>query len=90
MRAAVFFFHGGDDFEEHRTLPGKAPDDLPNQGFWANALKDARERRNAADYNPYPKGDVGWRQPALALKTDTRRFLKEVKTYLNGKGCHYL
>ena len=28
MRAAAFLFHGGDDFEEHRALPGKAPDDL--------------------------------------------------------------
>lgn len=87
MRAAAFVFHGGDDFEEHRTLPGKAPDDLPNQALWSNALKDARERRNAADYDPYPKADAAWSHDAQALALEVRKFVAEVRAYLRSKGC---
>lgn len=87
MRAAVYVAHGGDDFEEHRVLPTNAPADLNNRASWSNSLKNARERRNAADYDPYPKGDSAWRSDALSLQTQASDFLREVKSYLTGKGC---
>jgi uncharacterized protein (UPF0332 family) len=87
MRAAAFVFHGGDDFEEHRTLPGKAPDDLPSQALWSNTLKDAREQRNRADYDPYPKTESAWRRDAEALAAEARRFVGVVRSYLKSKGC---
>jgi len=82
MRAAAFVFHGGDDHQEHQTLPGKAPDDMQTRDLWSNKLKDARERRNAADYDPYPKSETAWRLPALDLVAEARRFVGEVRTYL--------
>ena len=60
MRAAVYFAHGGDDHQEHRALPAQAPQDMTERDSWSNKLKDARERRNAADYDPYPKSDTAW------------------------------
>jgi uncharacterized protein (UPF0332 family) len=90
MRAAVFISHGGDDFEEHRTLPGKVPDDLIDREVWANALKDARERRNSADYDPYPKSDASWHRIALQLTPLASQFLQHVSHYLKGKGCTYI
>jgi uncharacterized protein (UPF0332 family) len=87
MRAVVYVVYGGDDFEEHRALPANAPPDLNNQAVWSNALKNARERRNAADYDPYPKSDAAWQTDASSLQTQARDFLREVKFYLRGKGC---
>ena len=87
MRAAAYVFHGGDDHEAHQTLPGKAPTDMNTPDFWSNKLKDARERRNAADYNPYPKSETAWRRPALDLVSEARRFVAEVRNYLRMKGC---
>ena len=87
MRAAVYVSHGGDDFQEHRTLPGNAPADFTDRATWSNALKDARERRNAADYDPYPKSDSAWRTDALSLEAQAVNFLREVKSYLRSKGC---
>lgn len=90
MRAAVYFSYGGDDHEEHRTLPAKAPDDLPGGAILSNSLKDARERRNAADYNPYPKSDLAWKANAEVLAADAKRLLQEVRQYLLSKGCRYI
>ena len=90
MRAAAFLFHGGDDFEEHRVLPGKAPNDLTDHQLWANALKDARERRNSADYDPYPKSDAAWRKIALDLDHKAADFLREIADYLKLKGCRHI
>jgi uncharacterized protein (UPF0332 family) len=87
MRAAVYVVHGGDDFQEHKVLPGNAPVDLTDHAVWSNALKSARERRNAADYDPYPKSESSWRSDAVALESQASNFLREVKSYLKGKGC---
>ena len=86
----AFLFHDGDDFEEHQTLPGKSPDDLPDRAMWSNALKDARERRNAADYDPYPKSDGAWRDIATSLRTEARALSVVIRVYLRSKGCRYL
>ena len=86
MRAIAFVHHRGDDHQEHRVLPSKTPQDFPNAALWENALKDARERRNAADYDPYPKSDDPWRPAAEELRENTRDFLQLTKQYLIANG----
>jgi len=90
MRAAAYFSHGGDDHEEHSKLPSNAPTDLPNSALLSNSLKDARERRNAADYNPYPKGNGAWKRHAANLSVDAAKLVQEVRQYLRAKGCRYI
>jgi uncharacterized protein (UPF0332 family) len=87
MRAAAYLFYDGDDHQEHRVLPGKTPTDFPRPAYWQNALKDARESRNQADYEAYPKLERAWRPKALALKAETVNLLNEAETYLVSKGC---
>jgi uncharacterized protein (UPF0332 family) len=87
MRAVVYVAHGGDDFQEHKSLPGNAPADFTDRAIWSNALKNARERRNAADYDPYPKSDSAWRSDAVSLEAQAADFLRKVKSYLQNKGC---
>jgi uncharacterized protein (UPF0332 family) len=88
MRAVVYIHHGGDDFEEHKTLPSKVPQDFPNFEQWSNDLKDARERRNNADYDPYPKSIDYWDKIAKKLEKSCMSLLVEVKKYLLAKGCN--
>ncbi len=90
MRAVVFFVHGGDDHQEHSTLPAHTPADFTNAAIWQNALKDARERRNAADYDPYPKADRAHRAAALQLQGEARELLRLSREYLRSKGCAHL
>ncbi len=63
MRAVVYFHVTGDDHEQHSVLPRSMPADFPDADFWKNALKDARLRRNEADYDPYPMSDVSFGRP---------------------------
>jgi uncharacterized protein (UPF0332 family) len=90
MRAAAFVFHGGDDHQEHRALPAKAPDDLAEPDKWSNRLKDARERRNQADYDPYPKSPTAWRAIADGVLRDARALIVVVRTYLRTKGIPHV
>jgi uncharacterized protein (UPF0332 family) len=90
MRAAVYFAHGGDDHQEHRALPTQAPADMTARDDWSNKLKGARERRNAADYDPYPKSDTAWRKRAEELIPQARGLLREVRIYLRLKGCRFV
>lgn len=90
MRAVVFFTSGGDDNQEHGTLPKHTPSDFPNAGIWENALKNARTTRNSADYDPYPETMTDWRQPAMDLAADATQLSLLASTYLNQKGCNYL
>ena len=87
MRACVFVFHGGDDYQEHRELPSHIPTDFPSGVLWSNVLKDARYHRNRADYEPYPKSSAPWMIDALQLKKDADLFLTATRTYLENKGC---
>jgi len=89
MRAAAYVFHGGDDHQEHRVLPGKTPPDFPNASYWENRLKDAREIRNRADYDPYPKSAASWSRIGAGLESDCRQLLADAKSYLVGKGCMF-
>ncbi|MBI1927864.1 hypothetical protein HYR99_26945 [Candidatus Poribacteria bacterium] len=87
MRACVFVFHGGDDYQEHSKLQSHIPNDFPTGSNWKNILKNARELRNRADYEPYPKSNTTWKQYALSLKNDADLFLSSTRTYLQNKGC---
>lgn len=90
MRAVVYFSHEGDDFQAHSKLPGYTPDDFPEASLWQNALKDARTRRNAADYDAYPKSDKAYRAGALALQVQAIELEKLSREYLKLKGCAHL
>ena len=86
-RAVVFYQTRGDDHEKHSVLPDHLPADLPNVDRWKNSLKDARLRRNMADYDPYPATDLDFQSAAAHLTAEARAFLGEVRTYLLAKGC---
>lgn len=87
MRAAAYIFHGGDDHELHSELPTKVPSDFPNSALWGNQLKSAREYRNQADYDPYPRGIAYWRGVAHGVSGDAGRLIPAVRGYLKGRGC---
>jgi hypothetical protein len=67
LRAVCYYVHGGDDHEEHVTLPSKIPGDFPDRVKWENDLKRARYDRNRADYDPYPKSDRQFPPMKLSL-----------------------
>ncbi|WP_080043315.1 HEPN domain-containing protein [[Actinomadura] parvosata] len=89
-RAVVYFSHGGDDHESHSKLPTMLPNDFIDAALWGNALKDARNHRNAADYDPYPLNSKSLRLVALDLAAEAPRFLTQSRQYLHSKGCGYL
>ncbi len=88
FRAVVFFRFGGDDHEKHSDLPSHLPPDFPGLEIWANDLKSARETRNAADYDLYPKAEGAWRADALLLQTTAKDALSAARVYLRTKGCN--
>lgn len=87
MRAAVFFDHGGDDNQAHSELPRHTPRTFPDRDIWSNRLKSAREHRNSADYDPYPKSDMAWRGVATELQGHAHDLLRESRAFLRGVGC---
>jgi uncharacterized protein (UPF0332 family) len=87
MRACEYVYHRGDDYEKHMELPKNIPPDFDPGVNWQNKLKDAREIRNSADYDPYPKSDSAWRKNALALRVDADQLLSLTRNYLQNKGC---
>lgn len=89
MRAVVYYQHGGDDHERHSSLPGNTPTDFPNHALWQNALKDAREYRNAADYDPYPKSSQAWSSTAAAVAANARALISVSQAYLRTKGSQF-
>lgn len=86
-RAVVFFTFGGDDNQDHRVLPGSLPDDFPNASMWSNRLKTARDNRNRADYDPFPKSSRFWQTVAANLADEVDEFIVLARRYLRGKGC---
>jgi uncharacterized protein (UPF0332 family) len=87
LRATAFFFHQGDDHEEHSKLPSGIPGDFTDRQNWENDLKNARYERNRADYDPYPKNDIMFRSTAEQLIEKAEGLLPIVKAYLQKKGC---
>jgi uncharacterized protein (UPF0332 family) len=89
VRAAALYHYRGDDHEEHSTLQKMVPSDLPDVENWKNALKNARLRRNAADYEPYPAIESAWRPQAIQIRTDAAELVRIVRVYLVSKGCRF-
>lgn len=87
LRSCIYVSHGGDDHEGHSKLPQHIPGDFAPGEDWQTKLKDARLKRNRADYDPYPKSDKAFRNDAMSLKSDCDRLLILARTYLRGKGC---
>jgi uncharacterized protein (UPF0332 family) len=90
MRAVVYFVEAGDDHQEHRELPLKTPPDFPQSAIWTNELKSARERRNSADYEAYPKSNASWRARAEELQRQANLLLPLARSYLARRGCAHL
>lgn len=90
MRAVVYFRTPGDDHEQHSDLPRWTPADFPDADFWKNELKDARLRRNEADYDPYPADDAEFSGVANHLKAQARLLVETARAYLHAKGCAHL
>jgi hypothetical protein len=86
-RALSFFANQGDDHEAHGDLHKGIPDDFPDVEQWRNDLKDARLRRNEADYDPYPPTDADFRLLGLAAVVTTQGFLNAAEVYLRARGC---
>lgn len=89
-RAVVYFQKGGDDHQEHSSLPGQLPGDFPDRNRWLNAMTGARLDRNRADYDPYPKSPRAWRGTALSWQAVATDFLATCRAYLRLKGCSYV
>jgi uncharacterized protein (UPF0332 family) len=87
MRACMFLFYQGDDYQDHAKLYLNIPNDFPSASHWQGKLKDARLARNRADYDPYPSGEKTWQTIAAILKTDADLLLKEARQYLKNRGC---
>ena len=86
VRAVVAHGKGGDDSLSHSALPDHIPGDFPDKDAWINALKDAREHRNAADYNIYPKSEGAWKTIAEELRRKANGLERACREYLGGKG----
>lgn len=87
MRAAVYYDYGGDDHQAHSALPRSTPASFPDRELWSNRLKSARERRNGADYDPYPKAESAWRDSAVELQTQAEQLLRVTRRFLRDLGC---
>ena len=87
MRACVFISYQGDDYEQHTKLSQHIPDDFPSRPYWRNTLKESRNVRNRADYEPYPKLNTAWKPHALQLRKNADLLLSTTRTYLQSKGC---
>ncbi|NKY29189.1 hypothetical protein [Nocardia gamkensis] len=90
MRAVSFFAHSGDDFEAHNQLFKSIPKDFPSKELRANELKDARLRRNEADYDPYPIDDKYFQGVVRSLDPVANDFVSACRSYLASKGCGFL
>ena len=87
LRAVVYIHQGGDEHQAHSELPQRLPDDFPNREIWSNQLKSAREYRNQADYEPYPRSDSYWKSLAGNVMADAVSLLQISAAYLRAKGC---
>jgi hypothetical protein len=86
-RTVSFVFHAGDDHQDHRDLHKGIPDEFPDSERWRNDLKEARLRRNEADYDPYPKPDDEFAAVSKVQLRTATDFLQVAEQYLRGKGC---
>jgi uncharacterized protein (UPF0332 family) len=89
-RALIYFTHEGDDHQAHSELATKDPPGFPDIDMWKNRVKNARLRRNEADYDAYPKSDNPLRQIAQELDEHSEELLRATRRYLRQRGCRYL
>ena len=86
VRATVYHSFGGDDHQDHSEVARHLPGDFPNRVDWENEFKEARLRRNEADYDPYPLSDEGFRKVAKETVIKAIELHKVVLTYLGSRG----
>jgi uncharacterized protein (UPF0332 family) len=86
FRAIVYCAADGDDHEAHQEIPKHIPADFPSSSLWQNELKDARTRRNDADYDPYPRSDGSFMADSEALIAKVKLVLPVARAYLRAKG----
>jgi hypothetical protein len=87
MRGVSFYSTRGDDHEAHSVLFDKGiPSDFPNANSAKNDLRDARLRRNEADYDPYPAASTHFKGVLQSLAPTARTFVANSRTYLRAKG----
>ena len=79
--------HPGDDYERHDKVANGLPLDLPDVELWRNKIKDARLKRNEADYEPFMNSNPSFRLASAAITKAATEFLAVCSTYLRGKGC---
>lgn len=84
-RAVVYADVKGDDYEKHALLPLSLPATLPNVGQWKNNLKDARDTRNRADYELYPRSNHLWESDAVRLQQYSHDFLPIARSHIELK-----
>lgn len=87
-RAVSFLTQPGDDFEAHDKVPTGLPSDLPDVERWRNNIKDARLKRNEADYEPFMPSDPHFRAASSAILKMAQEFAQVAATYLKAKGCN--
>jgi hypothetical protein len=80
--------HPGDDFEEHDKVANGLPADLPDVELWRNKIKDARLKRNEADYEPFMSSDPQFKSASAATLRVADDFFRVCLTYLRSKGCY--
>lgn len=91
MRSASFYANGGDDHEQHTELSQSGvPKDFPNRAITMNTLKDARLRRNEADYEAYPGPTAHYKIILRGLAPTAVEFVRDVDAYLTSKGNPYI
>lgn len=86
-RSLAFVYHNGDNYQDHKELYKWLPPDLPEVEAWQNSLKDARVRRNEADYDPYPVGEDDFKAISNSQLKSAIAFCAQVEAYLKEKGC---
>jgi uncharacterized protein (UPF0332 family) len=86
-RAVVFLANQGDDHQEHDQLYRFLPSDFPDVDSWQNELKDARLKRNEADYDFFPKSNLSFRTASISLFGKAKEFHAECTHYLRNRGC---
>jgi uncharacterized protein (UPF0332 family) len=86
-RAVSFLTHPGDDYEEHDKVANGLPADLPDVELWRNKIKDARLKRNEADYEPYMSSDPQFKRASAATLSLAGDFIGVCSTYLRSQGC---
>jgi uncharacterized protein (UPF0332 family) len=86
-RAVVYLAKQGDDHQEHDQLYKFLPSDFPDVENWQNELKEARLKRNEADYDCFPSSSLAFRTASLSLLGKAKNFHLECKNYLGNRGC---